>query len=248
MNYDLLIDLHKSNKRQGPGGNEQTKLALQLAGLMNSSQPLQIADIGCGTGASTLTLAENLNATITAVDLFQDFLDVLSEDAGKRGVADKIKTLAASMEELPFEEGSLDVIWAEGAIYNMGFAKGVEYFKRFLKPGGILAASEITWLTNERPAEIQQHWDAEYPEIATASDKIKVLEEQGFILKGYFPLSESSWIENYYTPLENNYEAFLDKHNSEDAQAIIEAEKAEVALYKKSRVYYSYGFYIARKV
>jgi len=248
MNYDLLIDLHKGNKRQGPGGDEQTMHAMQLAGLMSSSQALQIADIGCGTGASTLVLAKNLNANITAVDLFQDFLDVLSEEAGKRGAADKIKTLAVSMEELPFEEASLDVIWAEGAIYNMGFAKGVEYFKRFLKPGGILAASEITWLTNERPTEIQHHWDAEYPEIATASDKIKILEEQGFVLKGYFPLPESSWTQNYYTPLENTFEGFVAKHDSDDARAIVEAEKAEIDLYKKYKDNYSYGFYIVQKV
>lgn len=248
MNYDLLIDLHKGNKRQGPGGDEQTMQAMQLAGLLDTSQALKIADIGCGTGASTLLLAENLNATITAVDLFQDFLDVLSEEAGKRGAADKIKTLAVSMEELPFEEVSLDVIWAEGAIYNMGFAKGVEYFKRFLKPGGILAASEITWLTNERPAEIQQHWDAEYPEIATASDKIKVLEEHGFVLKGYFPLPESNWTQNYYTPLENTFDGFIAKHDTDDARAIVEAEKAEIDLYKKYKNYYSYGFYIAQTI
>lgn len=248
MNYDLLIDLHKGNKRQGPGGDEQTIQALQLTGLTDSSDPLKIADIGCGTGASTLTLADHLNAEITAVDLFQDFLDVLSEEAGKRGVSNKIKTMAVSMEELPFKEASLDVIWAEGDIYNMGFAKGVEYFKRFLKPGGILAASEITWLTNERPAEIQQHWDAEYPEIATASDKIEVLEEHVFVLKGYFPLPESSWIENYYTPLENTFDGFIAKHDSDDARAIVEAEKAEIALYKKHQNYYSYGFYIAKKI
>ena len=248
MNYELLIDLHKGNKRQGPGGDEQTIQALQLAGLASSSEPLKIADIGCGTGASTLTLAEHLNADITAVDLFQDFLDVLNADADKRGVANKITTLAGSMEDLPFEEGSLDVIWAEGAIYNMGFAKGVEYFKRFLKPGGILAASEITWLTDERPAEIQKHWDSEYPEIATVSDKVKVLEAHGFILKGYFPLPQYCWMDNYYTPLENAYDAYLDRHNSDDARTIIESEKIEVSLYKKYQNYYSYGFYIAQKI
>ena len=247
MNYDLLTDLHRGNKRQGPGGDEQTKKALHLAGLIDSFKPLKIADIGCGTGASTLVLAENLNATITAVDLFQDFLNALSEDADKLSVANKIKTLAVSMEDLPFEESSLDVIWAEGAIYNMGFAKGVEYFKHFLKPGGILAVSEITWLTNERPSEIQQYWDAEYPEIATASDKIKVLEDHGFILKGYFPLPESSWIGNYYTPLENTFDGFIAKYDSEDARTIVEAEKAEIALYRKHQNYYSYGFYIAQK-
>lgn len=154
------------------------------------SQPLQAADIGCGTGRSTLVLAERLNATITAVDLLPDFLDVITTDAEKRGLADKIMTLACSMNDLLFQESSLDVIWTEGAIYNIGFGKGI-YFKRFLKPGGILAASEITWLTQIRPREITDHWNAEYPEIATAAEKIQILVGQGFMLKGYLPLPQS---------------------------------------------------------
>jgi len=247
VNYDLLIDLHKGNKRQGPGGIEHTKQALALSGL-DRAKPLLVADLGCGTGCSTFVLAEHLNANILAVDLFEDFLHVLSEGARKRGLDYKIKTLARSMEDLPFEESSLDAIWSEGAIYNIGFEKGVEYFKRFLKPGGILAVSEITWLTKDRPKEIQHHWDAEYPEIATASDKVKILEHHGYFLNGYFPLPVSSWLDNYYSPLESTFTSFLSKHVSDDAQAIVEAERTEIALYKKYSAYYSYGFYIAKKV
>ncbi len=247
MNYDLLVDLHKGNKRQGPGGDEQTSLALELSGL-DRSKPLVIADVGCGTGSSTVMLAENLNASIVAIDLFESFLDVLSEEAQIRGIADKIKTLACSMEDLPFDEESLDAIWAEGSIYNVGFAKGVGYFNRFLKPGGILAVSEITWLTTERPEEIQQHWHAEYPEIGTASDKVTVLENHGYSLKGYFPLPITSWLDNYYEPLENSFAGFLSRHDSDDARAIVEAERLELALYRRFSAYYSYGFYIAQKV
>ncbi|MDE0159005.1 MAG: methyltransferase domain-containing protein [Candidatus Dadabacteria bacterium] len=247
MNWELLIDLHKSNDRQGPGSEEQTKMAITLSGLSCASEILQVADIGCGTGASTLVLAENLNANITAVDLFPEFLSVLTANAEKQGLADKIRTLACSMDDLPFEEGSLDAIWAEGAVYNMGFKKSVTYFKRFLKPGGILAASEITWLTQSRPDEIRSYWDNEYPEIATAADKIRVLEEQGFILKGYFPLPVSCWIDNYYDPLRSGFDAFLAKHDTEEAKEVIDAETNEITLYEKYRNYYSYGFYIARK-
>jgi ubiquinone/menaquinone biosynthesis C-methylase UbiE len=247
VNYDLLIDLHKGNKRQGPGGDEQTRLALDLSGL-NHIKPLRVADVGCGTGASTLVLAKNLNASIFAVDLFEDFLFVLREDARRGGLGDKIETLVCKMEDLPFDENSLDAIWAEGAIYNMGFERGVEYFRRFLKPSGILAASEITWLTDERPEELQRHWDAEYPEIATVSDKVKILEHHGYSLKGYFPLPASSWLENYYDALERTFESFLSRHDSDDAQAIVKAERLEISLYRKYSAYYSYGFYIAQKV
>ena len=159
--YQLLIDLHKQGRRQGPGGNAETEQALHLA-RVDRTAPLKVADIGCGTGASTLVLARRLNARITAVDLLQDFLDVLEERAECIGVADRISTLACSMDNLPFDDEGLDLIWAEGAIYHIGFEKGVADWRRYLKAGGLLVVSEITWITDSRPAELQNYWDGEY--------------------------------------------------------------------------------------
>ncbi len=152
------------------------------------------------------------------------------------------------MEELPFEDEELDVIWSEGAIYNIGFGKGVADWKRYLKPGGLLIASEITWLTNSRPSEIQNHWNNEYPEIDTASAKIKVLEENGYSPIGYFILPERCWLDNYYEPIRNNFNAFLNRHgDSKEARAIVESERHEIELYEKYKAYFGYGVYIARK-
>lgn len=247
MNYNLLIDLHKGGNRQGPGSEDHTGLAITLSGLSAHSDALQIADVGCGTGASTLVLAKSLNAEITAVDLFPEFLNILTDSAEKKGLAGRIRTLACSMDELPFEENSLDAIWAEGAIYNVGFGKGVEYFRRFLKPGGILAVSEITWLTQDRPEAITAYWHGEYPEIARPADKIRILEELGFVLRGYFPLPEACWTDHYYTPLQSRFDPFLTRYDTEEARSIIDAETREIELYKKYGRYYSYGFYIAQK-
>lgn len=244
--YSLLADLHKRGKRQGPGGDAETKKSIDLA-MLDPSAPLKIADIGCGTGASTLVLAQSLNARITAVDFLPEFIEVLKVNADKAGLSGLITPLVCSMDRLPFEDQEYDVIWSEGAIYNMGFENGVRDWKRFLKPGGLLVVSEITWLTHQRPAEIQRYWDREYPEIDTASAKIKILENSGYSPVAYFMLPPSSWLDNYYRPLQHSFADFLQRNTADsNARVIVEAEEKEIALYKRFSSYYSYGVYLAR--
>jgi SAM-dependent methyltransferase len=247
-NYQFLIDLHKDANRQGPGSDAETEKALTLA-MIDKNEPLKIADIGCGTGASALLLAQLTKARITAVDLLQDFLEVLESRAENMGLADKITTLKCSMDNLPFDDNEYDIIWSEGAIYNIGFEKGVMDWNPYLKVGGMLVVSEITWITASRPAEIQKYWEGEYPEIDSASSKIGLLEKNGYSPTGYFVLPEYCWLDNYYRPMQDRFKDFLNRNgNSEEARGIVELEKQEIELYKKYRSYYSYGVYIAKKV
>ena len=246
--YSLLIDLHKTAARQGPGGETETKRAMELA-MLDRSRFLKIADIGCGSGASTLLLAQELNANITAVDFLPEFLDVLQSKALLLGLSNKINPLVCSMDSLPFADEEFDVIWSEGAIYNMGFETGISGWERFLKPGGTVIVSEITWLSFSRPPDLQAHWEKEYPEIDTASSKIGILERHGFIPEAYFVLPKHCWLENYYRPMQTRFADFLQRNaQSEQAKAIVEMEKKEMAIYEKYNNYYSYGFYVARKL
>lgn len=152
------------------------------------------------------------------------------------------------MDELDFQLESLDAIWSEGAIYNLGFENGVRQWRRFLKPGGVLAVSELTWLTEHRPAEIESHWNREYPEVDTASAKFAVLERNGFSPLGYFVLPKECWLDEYYRPMQHRFEDFLQRHGfSDDAKAIVAAEQAEIDLYERYSSFVSYGYYIARK-
>jgi len=246
--YQLLMDLHKRANRQGPGGDAESEKALSLA-MIERTAPLKIADIGCGTGASTLLLARLLEAQITAVDFLQDFLNVLEGRVEKLGLSEKVTTLCCSMDNLPFADEEYDVIWSEGAIYNIGFERGVIDWHRFLKVGGILVVSEITWITGSRPSELQKYWEGEYPEINVASSKVGVLEQNGYSPIGYFVLPEHCWLENYYRPMQNCFKDFLNRNGqSEEARAIVEAETREIELYEKYKTHYSYGVYIARKL
>lgn len=246
-NIHLLVDLHIAGNRQGPGSDAHTRRAIELAGLAHA-KGLRMADIGCGTGAPTLVLATELDAHIVAVDLFPEFLECLEKRARDAGVSDRVSVLNASMDELCFAPGSLDAIWSEGAIYNIGFENGVRQWRRFLKPGGILAVSELTWLTGHRPAELESHWTSQYPEVGTASSKLGVLERNGYSPLGYFTLSDECWLDEYYRPAQQRFQAFLRRNGfSDQAKATVAEEEAEISLYERYGSFYGYGYYIARK-
>lgn len=245
---ELMMQLHRNNKRQGPGSDESTNLAIILSKI-NLEKSYKIADIGCGTGAQTISLAKKLKGEIIAVDLFKEFLEKLKENSKKENLLSKIKTLPASMDNLPFEKEEFDIIWSEGAVYNIGFKNGINYWKGFLKPGGILAISELSWITDSRPKELDNFWNGEYSEMDTVSGKIRVLEESGYKILGYFILDDNCWLDNYYNPLLNSHKDFIQEFgNNQISRMIVERDIQEVDLYRRYKDYYSYGFYISQKL
>jgi hypothetical protein len=46
-----------------------------------------------------------------------------------------VKGIVASMDKSPFRSEEFDLIWAEGAIYNIGFENGLRKWRKFLKKG-----------------------------------------------------------------------------------------------------------------
>ena len=84
---------------------------------------------------------------------------------------------------------------------------------------------------------------------STASAKINVLEQNGYSPIGYFILPENCWLDNYYLPLKNGFNDFLSRNgNSEQAKAVVEEHDLEQSLYLKYKEYFSYGFFVAKKV
>ncbi len=61
---------------------------------------------------------------------------------------DRVKGIVGNMDALPFQEEELDLIWSEGAIYNIGFERGITEWRKFLKPGGYLAVTDASWFTD----------------------------------------------------------------------------------------------------
>jgi hypothetical protein len=107
-------------------------------------------------------------------------------------------------------------------------------WRPFLKRGGVLAVSEITWLRPSPAQEIFEYWTSEYSEIATTTEKIIALESAGYDLVGYFALPPSCWIDNYYEPTERRISAFLERHAGQpEASQVVALERHEAELYRR---------------
>ncbi|MCF8230341.1 MAG: class I SAM-dependent methyltransferase [Bacteroidales bacterium] len=246
FDFKLICEYFSYLERQGPGSPEATLKALSfIEGLTDESKT---ADLGCGTGGQTMVLAEHIPGKITGIDLFPEFIDLFNANAKKKNFQDRVKGVVGSMEELPFQKETLDLIWAEGAIYNMGFERGLNEWREFLKTGGYLAVSEASWFTTKRPSEIETFWKDSYAEIDNISNKLAQMEKSGYIPVAAFILPENCWTEHFYVPQVKAREDFLKKHaGNKTAEDFIANEKHEAQLYEKYKDYYGYVFYIGKK-
>ena len=85
----------------------------------------KIIDVGCGTGGQTMVLAQHAPCHITGIDLFPTFIDHFNANAEELNLSHRVNGIVAPMENLPFSENEIDLIWSEGAIYNIGYERGL---------------------------------------------------------------------------------------------------------------------------
>ena len=150
MHYFLQI--YGTLPRAGPGSNDLTRKAFEMMSHVPNSP--RILDIGCGPGMQTVELLRITSGTVVALDLIPDMIARVKAAAARAGVADRLETLGLDMNEMDFPQASFDVIWSEGAIYLIGFQKGLAKVKELVKPGGYVAVSEAVWLEPDPPSGV----------------------------------------------------------------------------------------------
>ena len=190
-----------------------------------------ILDIGCGPGMQTIQLAKLSDGEIIGTDIFQQYLDQLKELIKKENLQNRVKAINQSMDDIKFPEGYFDIIWAEGAIYIIGFERGLRQWRRFLKPHGFLVVHEMTWLQPNPPQEILEYWKKVYPGIKTIQENLDFISACDYELTGHFPLPEDAWWEEYYGPLEERIKRLRKKYrNDPNALKVIDVGDVIVEL------------------
>ena len=180
----------------GPGSEADTLRAFASVpkGIKN------ILDIGCGTGAASLVLAQQGEISVTALDNSESSLQTLEGRAKKAGLTNKVKTCCASMLSIPFGDNGFDLIWCENSAYIMGVERALKEWQRLLSAGGYLVVSDLVWITNTPDDALKAFWLNAYPDMVTAEERLVQAEQAGYILVDHFNLSDSAWA-NYIEPL-----------------------------------------------
>jgi SAM-dependent methyltransferase len=244
---DLIIETHTGLERQGPGSAESTREALSFCGDLDDIA--KAADLGCGTGSSTIQLAECIAGDIIGVDLIPEFIEILNHNAKKLDLQDKARGIVGNIEDLPFQKEEFDLIWSEGVIDSVGFERGITSWQGFLKKGGYIALTCPSWLTDERPVEIEEFWADAVHGLGTVEQNSSAMQKAGFDLVHTFTIPESCWTDNYFNPRTKAGKVLSGKYpGNKMVEDYLNADKYEVELYAKYKQYYGYVFYIGKKV
>ena len=229
--------------RQGPGARESTERALQSIPPLNREN--RILDIGSGTGAQTFDLAAATDAHIVAVDNHPPYIEKLMKRAAELGFDKRVTARVGDMADLKFADGSFDVVWSEGAIFVIGFDRGLSSWRRLLKPGGHMVISEYCWFKDNPPRElVELHFD-ECPEAGTVAARKKEIDAQGYELVDEFVLPAAGWWENFYLPLGHVLERFRKQYagNAEALEVVARCQQ-EIDLSRKYADFFGYVFFV----
>lgn len=238
-----LIELHRGLKRQGPGDPAFSEHILSM--LPELPPHPRIVDLGCGAGAGALILAEWFDTTITAVDFARPFLADLESHARAQGLDHLIKTVEADMGNLDWPPASIDLLWSEGAAYNLTFEGALKIWRPLMAPNGMAVISEISWFTTAIPMPALEFWQETYPQIATENENAASARAAGFDVLGVHRLPTEAWWTYYYDPLKERMDA-LQASAGRAMRAVIEETEAEIKFFKKYADCYGYAFYLLK--
>lgn len=123
------------------GGIEATHALARRAALTETDRVL---DIGGGLGGPARTIAYAHGCQVTVLDLTEAYCRAGERLSAWAGLADRVRFYHGDALEIPFADGSFDVVWTQHSTMNIADKPGLyAEIRRVLRPGGRLAFQEV---------------------------------------------------------------------------------------------------------
>jgi cyclopropane fatty-acyl-phospholipid synthase-like methyltransferase len=244
MNTHNPIDLlFGGMEKLGPGGNAQSRHVLHL---LPKRQFHVVVDAGCGTGRQIMVLAKELGTLVHAVDSHELFLNDLTRRAAEAGLERLVRTHCMDMKDIPSVFPHVDLLWSEGAAYNIGFANALTTWARAINPDGFAVVSELAWLREQVPDAVREFFLSGYPDMQHITQNIAVAENAGYNVLDTYTLPKEAWVEGYYDILEPRAKGLVD-HSDLSVKDFARETVQEIETFRASEDSYGYVFYVLQR-
>lgn len=236
---DPLDLLFGGMDKLGPSDPAHTLRSLRSLPL---AQIRTVVDAGCGAGRQSLLLARELGLCVHAVDSHAPFLAMLRQRAEESGLAHLINPHCMDMADIASAFSDIDLLWSEGAAYNIGLGNALSRWLPALSPAGCMVISELCWLTSDPPPSVREYFREGYPDMRTTREVVELAERRGLTLLATHTLPRSAWLDGYYDILEPRATALAD-HPDHAVRTASRELLREIAIFDESADSYGYVFF-----
>jgi trans-aconitate methyltransferase len=227
----------------GPGDNAHT---LHVLRLLPRQQFHVTVDAGCGTGRQTIVLAKELGTLVHAVDSYEPFVNDLVRRAKEARIELFIRTHCMDMKDIPRVFQYIDLLWSEGAAYNIGFPNALATWAPAINKEGFAVVSELSWLREQVPHAVKEFFLSCYPDMKSIQQNVAAAENAGYRLLTTYTLPKEAWVEGYYDVLEPRAKALLD-HPDSSVRDFAALTIKEIDVFNCCEDSYGYVFYVLQR-
>ncbi len=150
------------------------------------------------------------------------------------------------MKDIPQVLQGIDLLWSEGAAYNIGFANALAIWARALTADGFAVISELSWLKEQAPDAAREFFRSGYPEMQSVQRNVTDAERAGYKLLTTYTLPGQAWVDGYYDLLAPRAKALVD-HSDPSVRAFAAETVREIEVFQCSEDSYGYVFYVLQR-
>ena len=183
----------------------------------------KILDIGCGTGVTTLWLAESFSGSIIAIDPDNNSLDWLQQKATNRNLGTRLTILNQSFFHYKAERDYFDLILAEGFLNVVGFKIGFQRVIRILK---------------------RKRYFIIHDEFKDHNKKCDFIQNKNCRIVDSIYLDENIWWNDYYKKLETE----INRIDNYQIKNFFKSDIKEIEYYKEDPSPFRSIYYIIEKL
>jgi hypothetical protein len=150
------------------------------------------------------------------------------------------------MADIPRVFRSIDLLWSQGAAYNIGFAHALSTWADALAPGGFAVVSELSWLAAKPPAAVEEFFRTGYPDMRSVADNVDFATSAGYALLATHVLPAAAWVDGYYDILAPRAKALAD-HPDPGVREFARETSREIEIFAQSEASCGYVFYLLER-